>query len=85
MIAKFSVCEKGSIKSRPIHVSAEAAVNVNDLIGWGVLFPPSQKDVKNRMVICYMTINLDIALIRVMFEPPGGLFPVIVLPPDSGK
>ena len=67
------------------YTSAENAVSVHNLLGWGVLFPLSQRDAKDRMVVCYMTINRNIVLVRVMFEPPGGLFPCIVLPPNSGK
>lgn len=58
----------------------EKAIKVGDLIGWGILIPPSQIKDPDRMVICYLTINRNIVFTRVMFEPQGGLFPIVVLP-----
>ena len=58
-------------------------MKVGDLVGWGMLIPTSQMEKEDRMVICYLTINRNIALTRVLFEPPGGLYPIVVLPTDG--
>lgn len=58
----------------------QTTVSVGDLIGWGMLIPASQAEVDDRMVVCYLTINRNVALTRVLFEPPGGLYPAVVLP-----
>ena len=60
--------------------TAQKSVKVGDLVGWGMLIPPSQEMLEDRMIVCYLTINRNIALTRVMFEPPGGLYPCVVLP-----
>ncbi|XP_045196072.2 uncharacterized protein LOC123551303 [Mercenaria mercenaria] len=64
---------------------AEQSVKVGDLVGWGMLIPKSQMNKEDRMVICYLTINRNIALTRVMFEPPGGLYPIVILPNDVNR
>ena len=63
---------------------AEQSVSVGDLTGWGMLVPPSEegKD-KDRLIICYLTINRNVVLTRVMYEPPGGLYPIVLLPSDG--
>lgn len=64
---------------------AEKSVKVGDLVGWGMLIPNSELDHDKRMVICYLTINRNIALTRVLFEPVGGLYPMVVLPADVNR
>ncbi|KAL4232460.1 hypothetical protein ACF0H5_007153 [Mactra antiquata] len=64
---------------------AADAVKVGDLIGWGMLVPPSEVNNPRRFVICYLTINRNIALTRVMFDPPGGLYPVVMLPSNVNR
>ena len=55
-------------------------VNKGDKVGWGVLYPDNRfHDDKEQMVICYLTINRAVALVRVLFQPPGGFYPVIIL------
>lgn len=65
---------------------AEQSVSVGDLTGWGMLVPPSEegKD-KDRLIICYLTINRNVVLTRVMYEPPGGLYPIVLLPSDVNR
>ena len=65
--------------------SAEKSVKVGDQIGWGMLLPAEEetKPLKDRLIICYLTINRSIVLTRVMFRPPGGLYPIVILPADG--
>ncbi|XP_074655144.1 uncharacterized protein LOC141908822 [Tubulanus polymorphus] len=58
---------------------ALGAVKKGDLMGWGVLFPDEEM-CSEELVICYLTINRDVALTRVLFNPPGGLFPLVLCP-----
>ena len=54
-------------------------------MGWGMLTPPREAADKSvdQLVICYLTINREVALTRVMFLPPGGFYPVIIMPPGG--
>ncbi|XP_013380369.1 uncharacterized protein LOC106151578 [Lingula anatina] len=63
--------------------AASSAIKKGDKVGWGVMFPDKelQDNNKDELVICYLTINRDIALTRVMFNPPGGFHPLVVIPP----
>lgn len=66
-------------------VSAESSVSVGDRIGWGVIWPVSEQKKKvDQLIICYLCINLKVVLTRVIFQPPGGVYPVIILP-NGGK
>ena len=56
-------------------------------MGWGLLFPEDFTKNKKKstpeeeqLVICYLSINRDVALARVMYQPPGGFYPVVLLP-----
>ena len=49
-------------------------------MGWGLLYPADQVEDGDQLVICYLTINRDIVLTRVMYEPPGGFYPVVLMP-----
>ena len=65
-------------------ILAEKSVSVGDLTGWGMLIPPSEENKDtDRLVICYLTINRNVVLTRVMYEPPGGLYPIVILPADG--
>jgi hypothetical protein len=58
-----------------------SAIKKGDLVGWGILYPDEDVyDESNHLVICYLTINRDVALTRVLFNPPGGFYPLVVLP-----
>ncbi|KAK2182755.1 hypothetical protein NP493_337g00013 [Ridgeia piscesae] len=58
------------------------AVKKTDLMGWGLLYPDDTKHHDaEQLVICYLTINRSVSLTRVMYQPPGGFYPVILLPP----
>ena len=55
-----------------------------DLMGWGMVYPDDKTHHdEEQLVICYLTINRDVALTRVMFQPPGGFYPVVLLPPGG--
>ncbi|XP_052810715.1 uncharacterized protein LOC128238637 [Mya arenaria] len=62
-----------------------SSMKVGDKLGWGMLIPESQRDLSERLVVCYLTVNRNIALTRVLFEPPGGFFPCVVLPQGVNK
>ncbi|KAK3097806.1 hypothetical protein FSP39_013389 [Pinctada imbricata] len=59
---------------------AQHSVKVGQKIGWGILEPESEKDKKeDKLLICYLTIDRNIAITRVIYEPPGGFYPVLML------
>ncbi|KAK0052845.1 hypothetical protein Bpfe_017699 [Biomphalaria pfeifferi] len=61
---------------------ASTLVKVGDKVGWGLLY--LDDDVhhdEEQLVICYLTINRKILLVRVVSQPPGGFYPLVVLPP----
>ncbi|XP_064628155.1 uncharacterized protein LOC135487894 isoform X2 [Lineus longissimus] len=60
---------------------AMSAIKKGDLVGWGILYPDDDMyEESSHLVICYLTINRDVALTRVLFNPPGGFYPLVVLP-----
>ena len=63
---------------------AQKAVKKGDLMGWGILFPDdtTHQD-EEQLVICYLTINRSVALTRVLYQPPGGFCPVVLMPPGG--
>ncbi len=53
-------------------------------MGWGILYPDdSTHQDEEQLVICYLTINRDVALTRVLYQPPGGFYPVVLMPPGG--
>lgn len=68
-----------------LFISAETSVSVGDRIGWGVIVPVSEQNKQeDRLIICYLCINLKVAMTRVIYQPRGGVYPVIMLP-SGGK
>lgn len=68
-----------------LFISAETSVSVGDRIGWGVIVPVSEQNKhEDRLIICYLCINLKVAMTRVIYQPRGGVYPVIMLP-SGGK
>ncbi|KAL3883020.1 hypothetical protein ACJMK2_029320 [Sinanodonta woodiana] len=61
------------------------AVNIGDQIGWGMHVPQSEMNKMEPLVICYLTINQDIVITRVMYEPLGGFHPIVFLPPEVNR
>ncbi|WAR08984.1 hypothetical protein MAR_018942 [Mya arenaria] len=39
-----------------------SSMKVGDKLGWGMLIPESQRDLSERLVVCYLTVNRNIAL-----------------------
>jgi hypothetical protein len=58
-----------------------------DKIGWGILFPPEEESLvgKNneQLIICYLTVNRTVGYVRVLYQPVGGLYPVVIAPPNG--
>jgi hypothetical protein len=58
-----------------------------DKIGWGVLFPEGEDGLiganNEQLIICYLTINRIVGYVRVLFQPIGGLYPVVIAPPNG--
>jgi hypothetical protein len=52
-----------------------------DKIGWGILFP--QEDEKEQLIICYLTVNRNVGYVQVLNQPIGGLYPVVIAPPNG--
>ncbi|KAK7447339.1 hypothetical protein BaRGS_00040197 [Batillaria attramentaria] len=60
---------------------ASCAVRRGDLVGWGVLYlDDSLHHDEEQLVVCYLTVNRKVLLVRVMFQPPGGFYPLVILP-----
>ncbi|XP_005088904.1 uncharacterized protein LOC101862618 [Aplysia californica] len=65
---------------------ASALVQVGDLVGWGLLYiDESIHHDEEQLVICYLTVNRKILLVRVVYQPPGGFYPLVVLPPELNE
>ncbi|XP_041355029.1 uncharacterized protein LOC121372654 [Gigantopelta aegis] len=65
---------------------AKDAIEVGDLVGWGLLY--LQEGVhhdEEQLVICYLTVNRNVLLTRVIYQPPGGFYPLIILPPEVNR
>ena len=59
------------------------AVKRNDRLGWGIYNAGRlESNDKEHLMICFLTINRQVAYIRVLFQPPGGFYPVIIVPPN---
>ncbi|ESO94723.1 hypothetical protein LOTGIDRAFT_160956 [Lottia gigantea] len=60
-----------------------ASIKHGDRIGWGILYlDKSVKSFDEQLVIVYLTINRDVQLARVIYQPAGGFYPLILLPPS---
>lgn len=71
----------------PLFSLAAKYLKQGDKIGWGVLFPQEEESVvgKNReqLIICYLTVNRTVGYVRVLYQPVGGLYPVVIAPPNG--
>jgi hypothetical protein len=58
-----------------------------DKIGWGVLFPQDDESStgtnNEQLIICYLTVNRTVGYVRVLYQPIGGLYPVVIAPPNG--
>ncbi|CAF4058119.1 unnamed protein product [Rotaria sordida] len=57
-----------------------------DKIGWGILFPQEEDSLiennKEQLIICYLTVNRTVGYVRVLYQPIGGFYPVVIAPPN---
>ena len=42
----------------------------------------TQPNGKEQLVICFLTINRQVVYLRVLFQPPGNFYPVVIAPPN---
>ncbi|CAF0900115.1 unnamed protein product [Rotaria sp. Silwood1] len=60
-----------------------------DKIGWGVLFPSEEESFigknKEPLIICYLTVNRTVGYVRVLHQPVGGFYPVVIAPPNVNR
>jgi hypothetical protein len=77
MFIFFIFCTKQKIK-------AMSAVKKNDRLGWGIFYADEEisKD-QDQLMICFLTINRQVVYLRVLFQPPGGFYPVVIAPPNG--
>lgn len=61
-------------------IVAQDTVAIGDIIGWGVMHIKSQARKRDNLIITYLTINRTVRHTKVLYEPPGGFYPLIVLP-----
>lgn len=65
------------------HGEAMTSVKKNDRLGWGIFYPDENAaQDEEQLVICYLTINRQVSYLRVLFQPPGGFYPVVIAPPN---
>ncbi|CAF1350584.1 unnamed protein product, partial [Didymodactylos carnosus] len=58
-------------------------IKPGDKLGWGIIYPDETiTKEEEQLVICYLTINRSVGYVRVLFQPPGGLYPVVIAPPN---
>ena len=54
-------------------------------IGWGIYYNPDTRNLPNfnaqaeQLVYCYVTSNLEIISGKMMIQPEGGFYPVVLL------
>ena len=61
-----------------------SAVKKNDRIGWGIFYADeNQCKEDEQLLICFLTINRNVVYLRVLYQPPGGLYPVVIVPPNG--
>jgi hypothetical protein len=60
-----------------------SSVKKNDHVGWGIFYADENapKD-EEQLMICFLTINRQVVYLRVLFQPPGGFYPVVIAPPN---
>lgn len=60
-----------------------------DKIGWGILFPSDEDTIigknKEKLIICYLTVNRTVGYVRVLYQPVGGFYPVVIAPPNVNR
>lgn len=68
-----------------------SAVKKNDRLGWGIFYA-NENSVENSMekrsdrdslIVCFLTINRQVVYLRVLYQPPGGFYPVVIAPPNG--
>ncbi|CAF1377156.1 unnamed protein product, partial [Didymodactylos carnosus] len=58
-------------------------IKQGDRLGWGIMYPDETiAKEEEQLVICYLTVNRNVGYVRVLFQPPGGLYPVVIAPPN---
>jgi hypothetical protein len=72
------------LKHKKLIILAMSAVKKNDRLGWGIFYADENapKDEK-QLMICFLTINRQVVYLRVLFQPPGGFYPVVIAPPNG--
>lgn len=62
---------------------AMSAVKKNDRIGWGIFYVDDElRHDDEQLIICFLTINRNVVYLRVLHQPPGGFYPVVIAPPN---
>jgi hypothetical protein len=58
-----------------------------DKVGWGIFFPEAEDGLigpnNEQLIICYLTINRIVGYVRVLYQPIGGFYPVVIAPPNG--
>ena len=64
-----------------------SSVKKSDRLGWGVFYvlgeesaPSGSKE--DQLIVCFLTINRQVVYLRVLQQPPGGFYPVVIAPPN---
>jgi hypothetical protein len=64
--------------------TAMSAVKKNDRLGWGIFYvDENYGGNEDQLMICFLTINRQVVYLRVLFQPPGGFYPVVIAPPNG--
>ena len=69
--------------------------SVGERMGWGIYYNPALQKQKHKnggasgdadfddkaeqLVVCFVTINVKIVFAKMMLQPEGGFFPVVLL------
>lgn len=74
------------------------AVKKNDRLGWGIFYAndsdmtninseinslSNKKTDADSLIVCFLTINRQVVYLRVLYQPPGGFYPVVIAPPNG--
>ena len=70
-----------------------SAVKKNDRLGWGIFYANEsglldnnnmeKRSDRDSLIVCFLTINRQVVYLRVLYQPPGGFYPVVIAPPNG--
>ena len=70
-----------NIRNKQIREVLDRDLNINKRLA-SIPIKNAPKD-EEQLMICFLTINRQVVYLRVLFQPPGGFYPVVIAPPNG--